>query len=224
MNLIIGEELASDYEEQDNTGGHIRYVVTESEGLGNLAASFLQEHDEEACEYHAEGVELGKPGDQDCGKAVTSGQSCRYSVACPGTKQESCKASDSTAYAGGPEYYFFHIYADVSGSLLAFSNYRYLVALLAVFKVDEHKDCQGSHNQDIDKVLLAEEGRDPAALGLPVKHSHYTGAVWYPYCYAELYQLDCHIVHHKGEQCLVGAELCLEVAWNSCPDKTCRHR
>ena len=61
MNLIIGEEFTSNYEEKDNSGCHIRNIVAQAESLGNLAASFLQEHDKEAGENHAEWIELSQP-------------------------------------------------------------------------------------------------------------------------------------------------------------------
>ena len=215
---IIKEEFAADDEEEDDAGGDVRDVAREAESLCDLAGALLQEFDQEARQDHHEGIELREPGDQHGGKAVAACQRAGNGVCTACHQQEAGEAGKAAGERGGTDNDLSDIDADVAGGILALTHDGDLIAVFAVLKIDVHEYGQEGNNDDVQRIFLAEERGQPAAVALAVHNAQDPGTARDPDRDHGIDELDRHVVHHQGEQCLIGAETGFEKGRDTGPD------
>ena len=91
--------------------------------------------------------------------------------------------------------------------------------MLGVVEVDIHAHGQQGHHQDVQQVFLPADLGQPAGLGGLVDDADLARALGdLPDDDEEGHQLRCHVVHHQGEQRLVGIPLGLEDGGDHAPD------
>ena len=136
-----------------------------------------------------------------------------------GHGDEARKTADGAGDGHGADSDLLHVDAGIPGGVLGVAHHGDLIALFGVLQIQEHADGQRQYDDDVQCVSLAEQSREPAALGLLVDLAHSVGAEGvFPEGHAVAGQLDGHIVHHQGEQRLIGVPLCLEGGGDDAPD------
>ena len=137
--------------------------------------------------------------------------------------QEAGKAADRAG--NGHSAHIDAVYADacITGSVLRVADDGDLIALLGVAQIGPHGGAQNQNNENSPEVVavvaLAEQVADPAGLGVAVDNADGVGAEGVlPFRHAVGGEADGDIVHHQGEQGLVGIPLGLEEAGDQAPD------
>ena len=139
-------------------------------------------------------------------------------------QQKSCQTADGTGQEHGADDDLLHLDANVAGGTLTLAHNGDLIAVLGVVQVDIHGDGEQCHHKNIQQVLVATDLGQPAGHGALVNHADLAGALGHlPHDDEEGDQLSGHIVHHQGEQGLVGIPLCLEEGGNGSPDGACQN-
>ena len=135
-----------------------------------------------------------------------------------GGQDISHQAADSAGEHHGADDHTIHLDAGVAGGALALAHHGDLVAVLAVGKVHVHHAGQQSHHQNGEQLCLPADAGQPAGLGSLVDNADLTGALGHlPDNDKVGGQLHGDIVHHQGEQRLVGVPFGLEEGGQEAP-------
>ena len=100
--------------------------------------------------------------------------------------------------------------------------------MLGVVEVDVNADGQKRYDEDVQSVLGTEQIREPTDFGVGIDNTDVAGTLGiFPYHREVGNQLNGYIVHHKGEEGLIGSKFCLEESRNRTPKgagtNTCDH-
>ena len=111
-----------------------------------------------------------------------------------------------------------HLDAGIAGGALALTHHGDLIAVLAVLQIDEHKSGHKSHDQNGQKILITHCGQ-PASVAILIDNTNLTCALRHFPDDDEIGgKLHGNVVHHQGEQGLVGVPLGLEEGGQEAPD------
>ena len=219
MQLVTDEELAADDEEEDDAGEDIAEGLVEAEVCGDLARAAAEEDQQEARQDHPDGVELGQPGDHDGGEAAAVYDGGGKGVVGAADQQQARQAAERAGEQHRADDDAVDLDADVARGALALADDGDLIAVLGVVEVNVHPDAYQRYDQHVQQVFLPADGREPADLGVLVDDADLAGALRrFPYNAEIGDQLGGDIVHHQGEEGLVGIPLRLEEGGNPGPD------
>ena len=216
MDLVIDEELTADDEEQDDAGKDLGKIAVEAKLGGDFIGAAGQEHQQQRGKDHGEGIELGEPGNHDGGEAAAIHEVGIDGVGGAADQQQTGQAADSAGKSHGADDDLFDIDADVMGGIFAFAHNGDLIAVLAVPQIDVHGDADDGDDKDIEQILDAENFREPA-VGEQIGADN-IGAGLIRHLEEVFHQLDGDIVHHKGEEGLIGVPVGLKEGRDNAPD------
>ena len=215
LHLVVDEELARYDEEEEHARQDVGEIAADAECTRDLCAAHVDEGVKQCGEAHRHGAELAEPGDQNRREASAVHGVGGDGVAGAADDQKPRKPAHDAAEYHGADDDLLDIDADILRGVFALAHDGELVTVLAEAEVDEHQDDEHRDDDDVEDVVI------PADLGeVPVgQGAEDGGAAGHPLVDADRNELHCDIVHHEGEQSLVGAPLRLE----DCGDDRPRH-
>ena len=87
-----------------------------------------------------------------------------------------------------------------------------------------HGDGHAGYDQDVQKVFIVSDYREPSLHILLVNDTHITGSLGnLPHDNKISHQLNGNIIHHQGKKCLIGIPLGFKESRNSGPYCPCSH-
>ena len=218
---VADKELAADDKEQDNAGEDIAEGMVQAVDGGNLAGTPAEKHQQQAGEHHHQGIELGQPGNHNRGEAPTTGNGGGDGMVGAAHEQKPREAAQAAGNHHGAHDDLAHVDAHIPGGALTFAHHGNLVALLGALQVEIHHEGQRGYDQNVQQVLVGADLRQPAGLGVLIDDADFARALGhFPEDDEIGNQLSRHIVHHQGEQSLIGVPLGLADGGNAAPDST----
>ena len=139
-------------------------------------------------------------------------------MADPGGQDISHQAADRAGEYHGADDHAIHLDTGIAGGALALANDGDLITVLAVCEIDIHHAGQQGDHQNGEQLCLSADAGQPAGLGSLVDDADLTGAFGHlPYDDKVGGQLHGDVVHHQGEQRLVGVPSGLEEGGQEAP-------
>ena len=90
---------------------------------------------------------------------------------------KACDAADSTGNADRAYSDFAYVYRRIAGGILACAYDCDLIAVLGTGKVEIHHDDKDHDYDNIEYILLPEDGREPAGVGVGIYDVYAVGAL-----------------------------------------------
>ena len=212
---VVDEKLAAQHAEQQYAGDDVGQGGGDAHaGLQRLRA-LGQHRQQQGDPHHGKGVELAQPRHGDGRKAHPAGHAVVEGVVGPGGDDVPHQAADGPGQEHGPHHDVAHVHARVPGGVHRVADDRDLIAVLGIAHVHVHEHHQHQHDdppavyaqhpgQAGRRVELGDNlGAGPALPGAALEPAH---------------QADDDVVHHQGEERLVGVPFCLEKGGDQGPD------
>lgn len=230
LHAIVSEEFAAEDEEEDDAGQDLGEIVVELEDRRHLLARQLHEAIERGEDDHEERVGVRQPRDDDRGEAAAAGGVFRQRAGDGRDGEEAREAADTTRDRHGAHIDNGDADTGIARGVLRIADDGDLIAVLRVAQVGPHEHDDEQHDHDDPHIVLVveiprEHFADPALVQTGriltvVDDADLDGALRALPDRAEIEDdLRGDVIHHQGEERLVGIPLRLEEAGDHAPDR-----
>ena len=133
--------------------------------------------------------------------------------------------SAKTAYRAGEDHGadddLVYLDADIAGGSLAFTDNGDLIAVLGVIQIEIHQNRDNSDDENIQKIFIASDLREPADLRGLVDDADLAGALGvFPDDDEISHKLRGNVVHHQSKERFIRIVFCLEIRRDKAPEST----
>jgi len=161
MNLVLDEKFTADDKEENDTGQDGGKVGVQTEPGGDLVCTALHKDQKERRKNHHKGIELGKPGDHDGGKAASADQIGVDGMGGTAHQQKTDQTADGTRKRHGAQNDLFHIDTDITGGVFTLTDNRNFVSVFAVVQINVNHNRQNGDDDNIQNILDTEQVGKP---------------------------------------------------------------
>ena len=136
-------------------------------------------------------------------------------------EQQSAKAAYRAGEDHGADDDLVHLDTDVARGAFTLADNGDLVAVLGVIQIEIHQNRDNSDDENIQKIFVAADLREPADLRGLVDDADLAGALGvFPDDDEIGHKLRCNVVHHQREKRFIRIVFCLEIRRNEAPERT----